>query len=102
MPANMLNDPISSLFGGGTKAVSQLGGNTIYLDPNYVLSNSDFFDAALYTHESLHNLGLLDGQVEAALGLTNAQCEMGSVCITLRLQKDCFPPPSPVLLGGGN
>jgi hypothetical protein len=102
IPAQYLNDPISILFGGSIKGESQLGGNTVYLDPSWIINNSAFYVAGLLTHEALHNLGLTDPQVEGALGLTAAQCGSGTDCISVKLQTDCFPPPAPTVLGGND
>jgi RHS repeat-associated protein len=95
---NVANGPISNLFIPGTEAESQLGGNTVYFRPSYVLGLSPYGLAALIAHETLHNLGLNDPQVEAGLGLTSQQCQVSN-CITIKLDMDCFQPPGPTLLG---
>ena len=111
-PESTLNDPsitvtagqpIKNMFGGATKAVAQLGGNIVYVDPRWLSGNgiSPIYGAALVIHEALHNMGLNDPQVESALGLTQADCPGGSTdCITIKLEKDCTRPPSPIILGG--
>jgi hypothetical protein len=58
--------------------------------------------AGMVTHEALHNLGLNDGQIEDALGISGtANCKVGSVCITQKLDKDCFSTAMMKLTGGG-
>jgi len=97
---NIANGPIENLMTGGTVAVAQLGGNNVYLNPGYLLGLDPFSAAGLLMHESLHNLGLDDNDVKAALGLTNKQCPDGTTdCIGTKLQQDCFPPPGALLLG---
>ena len=77
-------------------------GNTVYLDPNWLVSNSVLYDAGLLTHEALHILGLDDGDVKTALSLTASECGNGTDCISTKLQTDCYPPPAPTVLGGKN
>jgi hypothetical protein len=99
--ANILNLAISSFFNSGRdQAVAQLGGNSVYFNPSWLVKNSPFYDAGLLAHEALHNLGLLDPQVMIALGLTSAQCGSGTDCISIKLQNDCFQPSPPTVLGG--
>jgi hypothetical protein len=93
---NIANAPISNLFKPPgtliTESEAQLGGNIVYFRPSYVLSLSPFTGAGLLAHEALHNLGLTDNDVEAALGLTSSDCGGGTDCISQRLQEDCFNP----------
>jgi len=84
--------------GGDTQAVAQLGGDTVYFDPGYVLHISVNSGAAIVTHEALHNLGLNDAQIESALDLTAAQCA-GSDCITTKPDHDCLQPSLKIMVG---
>jgi hypothetical protein len=96
---NIANGPISNLFNSvSNEARAQLGGNTVYFRPAYVLGLNPFHGAAFVTHEALHNLGLTDDDIMAALGLTNTECGNGTDCISVRLEQDCFQ--SPTLLAG--
>jgi hypothetical protein len=101
---NVANGPISNLFNNPNEhAVSVLGGDTVYFNPSYILHMySASAGAGMVTHEALHNLGLNDGQIEDALGISGtANCKVGSVCITQKLDKDCFSTAMMKLTGGG-
>ncbi len=79
---------IGSLFAGkpGTAAYSLAGGNSIWVDPSRISGNLNS-NAALLLHESLHNLGYFDHEIQAALGL---QVSGITDNITQRLYTDCI------------
>ena len=104
---SVANAPISNLLNNATSpsqegAVAQLGGNTVYFNPSYIPHGLSSLSAGagLVTHEALHNMGLDDPEIEAALGLTSQQCGSGSDCITVKLDDDCFSSVNARLEGG--
>jgi RHS repeat-associated protein len=72
---------------GGLTAETVLGGNIIYINPS-LISNLVPTDEALLFHESLHELGLIDQQVQSALGLKVGSTNTKN--ISNKLFKDCI------------
>jgi len=61
--------------------------NNIYFSPGFVNSLTVENAAALLTHELIHNLGFVDGQIQGALGLDT---KAASDNITQKFLTDCF------------
>ena len=71
----------------GTKAMSEAGGNTIYINPNLVNFSTGSENIATYIHEVIHNAtGLLDPDIQRALNLPEGH---GTKNISDLLQKQC-------------
>ena len=70
-----------------TSAVSQLGGNNVYLNPNLFTQFGNGYQIAIVMHELLHNATSQDdGQLQDDLGLPHGP----SKNVTLKLLADCF------------
>ena len=87
------------IYSPGTGAQSQAGeqrpngklGNLIWFDPTYVNQSSMSAGslAGLVLHEVLHNFGIMDPELETAVGI--ATYTSRTEVINIKLTADCFP-----------
>jgi hypothetical protein len=80
------NITIGNQFGPNQNAWGSAVDNRVWINPNTV-NPGTFSSAGLIAHETLHNLGLLDPDIQGKLGLT---VQPGTRNISDKLGKDCF------------
>ncbi len=73
----------------GLTAETVLDGNIIYINPAIIGGNLAKNEAFLF-HESLHELGLIDQQIQQALGFKDWNNVSNTQRISKKLLKDCI------------